>query len=218
MICTVAKGNPCLGFLKDGYCFLKDNCIYQKEEKEGKMKCERCGEMIDTFCSTSEPVHTCKEKMKCKKCGSPFSYTPEGDDYCKTCNPVLHKSWTKPNPSPQQIFQHIKTDCERKAFDEFMNWIGGWQSVRWHLPLPDEAIKVIKMDNPEWYKWLCDEGLVQKKMVKREAWVQVFCERGCLPWVSHTYFSKEEDGIKDGERRNNYIKTILVHTWEEEEK
>lgn len=94
----------------------------------------------------------------CPYCGKQLIGKPRG---CLTCNYFKEEPMT--NPSPQQIFAHIKTDCERRAFDEFMRWCGsGWLST-----LTNSQLDYIKGNHPDWHRWLISKGLVEKKVVKK---------------------------------------------------
>lgn len=100
--------------------------------------------------------------MKCEKCGlDPIGFKDVPAHIC------LGEE-KKPNPSPQEIYRHIYTGCEHRAFDEFMK--EGW-GVYWCDPKTNEALEIIRKTRPDWYKWLIEKGLLPKKMVQREAWI-----------------------------------------------
>jgi len=58
--------------------------------------------------------------------------------------------------------------------------------------------------------------LVQKKMMRREAWVNVYKNLNDV-WIGTSYSSEKETKEKIS-LKEHYVKTILLHTWEEEEK
>jgi len=59
--------------------------------------------------------------------------------------------------------------------------------------------------------------LVQKKMMRREAWVNVYCAGGEC-YCKYSYKSEEEAIKHMRQECGKYIKTILLHDWYEEEK
>lgn len=151
--------------------------------------------------------------MKCPKCGK--EEVAFYDGHCADCYNTIGK---KPNPSTRDIFQHIKTDCERGAFDEFMS-MGFWK-VPWDEPLSDKNLSEIKNHFSEYWRWLQQKGLVQKEKEKREAWSYsywssaipktIFAATG--PFCS----SAQAENAGRANTQERFIKTILLHSWEEE--
>jgi hypothetical protein len=193
MICTENDAN-CPSYSNkqctfDGHCSLK--------EEENKMKCPTCKKELE-YSGKSEGFH---DIFSCKEHGYNL-YIPEP------------KNKEKPNPSPRDIFQYIKTDCERKAFDEFMS-MGFWK-VPWDEPLSDKNLSEIKNHFSEWWRWLQHKGLVHKEKVKREAWVNVYMRDGEAR-MGDVYHKTEEEARKAVSTwcGQKHIKTILLHSWEE---
>jgi hypothetical protein len=130
------------------------------------------------------------------------------------------------NPSPRQIFEKIARHterkgqllpetmnaCERKTFSEFMCFILIWQNSKWDSPIPDEAMKVIKRDNPDWYRWGVDQGLIKRKMVKKEV-------SGIITWRENEGFIYPyEHGCNIPFQFWKGLTGKLTFEWEEEEK
>lgn len=118
---------------------------------------------------------------------------------------------TRPNPSPRDIFQHIKTDCERRAFDEFMRDY----LLSWSNPLTDGQLVNIRDYHKYWYSWLQSKGLVEKKKLKKQAWVNVYYNK--LSGVSTGVIrDTREKALSDEKTKSSeYLHTIFLHEWEE---
>lgn len=161
---------------------------------------------FDGHCSLKEE----ENKMKCPKCGEEFMMR---DDWIANGKPEHNCATTRPNPSPRDIFQHIKTDCELRGFQKFLFAYSGTVPDR---PLENETIKEIKENRPDWYSWLQHKGLVHKEKVKREAWVNVYYGKLSGYEIGHSYISEKEAKENAFDRKDKrHIKTILLHSWEE---
>lgn len=150
-------------------------------------------------------IYEKEETMKCEKCG--VEYIDPG---------CIHQCKSKPNPSPREIFTHIRSECERKAFDEFMI---EYRFHVWDSQFTDETLNLFKEKHPDWYSWLQSKGLVPKQKVKRQAWVNVMFDPmdKTGPFISSSgIFPSAETAKETSKCCRNYIKTILLHEWEEE--
>jgi hypothetical protein len=154
--------------------------------------------------------------MKCPKCGEEM-YKMQSKKDCFVCESCGESPMIKPNPSPQDIFKHIHSECERKGFDEFMST---YVNKPWNEPFSEGCLARIRRNRPDWYTFAQNKGLLAKKMVRREAWVNVYFANGnpCIDtYQSYKTESEARAAVKDC-RLSGYIKTILLHSWEEEEK
>jgi predicted RNA-binding Zn-ribbon protein involved in translation (DUF1610 family) len=131
-------------------------------------KCRYCDKPFEEHSASNQNDHNLwieeeENKMKCPKCGNEmYKMQSKKDCYvCEACgeSPIVRQQ----NPSPRDIFQHIKTECERRAFDEFM---GTYDRKPWSEPFSDGALMEIKRNRPDWYSWLESKNLIPKNMNK----------------------------------------------------
>jgi hypothetical protein len=140
--------------------------------------------------------------MKCPKCnGSLFdSVDRPGMMCCPSCAEYIKK---KPkNPSPQDIFKHIESPCEKYGFDEFMKTLP--LGLHYTGILPDIHLLWIKDNHPDWFSFLQSKGLVAKKVVRRERRMS-----GVVGEPSKTFPSTLN--VPNG------AKWEIIYSWEEEE-
>jgi predicted RNA-binding Zn-ribbon protein involved in translation (DUF1610 family) len=184
-------------------------------------KCRYCNKPFEEHSASNQNDHNLwieedENKMKCPKCGNEmYKMQSKKDCYvCEACgeSPIVRQQ----NPSPRDIFQHIKTDCELRGFQKFLFAYSGTVPDR---PLENETIKEIKENRPDWYSWLQHKGLVHKEKVKREAWVNVYAQMSngkVVFYYTGRTFDSKDDAQGNHEKDGTYLKTILLHEWEEE--
>ncbi len=201
--------------------------IYQeKEEKKSNFVCKFCDKPFEEH--SIEDRYDSNNWIKEEKMDEEYCLTHGVIKSCGKCW-KCEQGKSKPNPSPRDIFQHIgkhkapeenwecKNAGERRAFDEFMPLF----PCPWKTPLTDSQMIQIKEFHAGWYEWLVKQGLVQRKMVKKQAWANVYRYSDILgnysfgPGIS---FPSEETAKCRHEKDGTYIKTILIHEWEEEQK
>ena len=147
MICPKAKECPY------GSIAAKINCPHKTKHEEMVTGCHEISTMFKDCPQHCIPYSEKEEPMKCG--------TPEEPKFADIDIRV------KPNPSPRDIFAHIKTDCERKAFDELMEWNDRQYGCLWVDKLGDSVIYAIKKDHPAWYQWLKSKGLIPRRVVNK---------------------------------------------------
>lgn len=126
-----------------------------------KLPCNINGGIAGSKCIPYTP------KEGCSKCGQKIGLgdmvaeDEDGNLYHAICP---KKEVKMQNPSPRDIFQHIKTNCEWRSYKEFLK---RFNTTEPDNPLTDLDIDCIKSNHPDWYSWLVSKGLVQRKMVKK---------------------------------------------------